>query len=249
MINREFGLIGFPLSHSFSRNYFEEKFTREGIADAAYHLFEMEDISEIRALVSRNPLLDGLNITIPFKEMVIPFLDELDAEVKEIGAVNCIKVSRFLGQASLKGYNTDMPAFREMIRPYIGNYASRALVLGTGGASRAVCAALRKDGINCQTVTRKDRQGGLTYTDMAELDLKEVGIIVNATPAGMFPNSEDCPGIPFEKIGKDHLLVDLVYNPALTVFLKKGMERGSTTINGLKMLHLQAEMSWKIWSD
>jgi shikimate dehydrogenase len=249
MIRREFGLIGFPLSHSFSKNYFEEKFKNEGIDDAVYQLFETRDISKVKELTRQRPFLDGLNVTIPYKQKILSILDEVDQEAREIGAVNCIKVSRFYGEPFLKGFNTDMPAFIEMIKPYLKSHHEKALVLGTGGAAKAVIFGLQRDGISCQLVSRMPSEGVFTYADMEKLDLSEYPIIINATPVGMSPDIESCPEISFEKIGKHHLLVDLIYNPDETLFLKKGKDHGATTLNGMKMLHLQAEMSWKIWND
>jgi shikimate dehydrogenase len=248
MILREFGLIGFPLSHSFSKNYFEEKFKKEGIDDAEYHLFEIQEINQVKDLARKRPLLDGLNVTIPYKEQVIALLNAIDPVAADICAVNCIAVTRYYSEPFLKGYNTDMQAFMEMIRPHLKSHHRQALVLGTGGAAKAVIYGLQRDGISSQPVSRKPEEGALTYTELEKEDLSEYQIIINATPVGMFPNIESCPEISFEKIGKNHLLVDLIYNPGETLFLKKGKNCGATMLNGMKMLQLQAELSWNIWN-
>jgi shikimate dehydrogenase len=256
---KTFGLIGYPLSHSFSKKYFSEKFERENIRDCSFELFPLKEIDELPALISANPDLSGLSVTIPYKEKVIPFLDELDETAKKIGAVNCIRISQAPGNQSpfLTGYNTDVFGFRQSIKPFLETSHERALILGTGGASKAVYHVLKEIGIECYFVTRDksalkrvnaDNSKIFDYTELNEYVLKAFKLIVNTTPLGMSPDLHTFPDIPYQYADATHLLYDLVYNPAETEFLKKGKARGATTINGLSMLHLQAEEAWRIWN-
>ncbi len=247
-----FGLIGFPLTHSFSSRFFTEKFLREGI-DAEYLNYEIADITELRRVILFNPSLRGLNVTIPYKEQVIPFLDRLSPEAEEIGAVNVIRIERRAGEMysyKLTGYNTDVIGFRESLRPMLhGGIHTKALVLGTGGASKAVTHALKELQIDLKTVSRTPAEGRYVYSDLTPEIVREHKLIVNASPVGTFPDSDRCPTIPYGALTPDHLLYDLVYNPQETLFLKKGKEAGATTQNGKKMLELQALAAWEIWQQ
>jgi shikimate dehydrogenase len=250
---RLFGLIGYPLSHSFSQKYFTEKFGRENIADAEYKLFPLQDISALTALLHSHPDIRGLNVTIPYKEAVIPYLDELDETAKAVGAVNCIKIipNSQLSKPQLKGYNTDVHGFRQSIKPFLEMHHERALILGTGGASKAVHYVLKQIGIDCYFVSRdpQGREKHFRYEDVNEYVIKAFPLIVNTTPLGTYPNTQDFPPIPYEHITSQHLLYDLVYNPPETEFMKRGKARGAAAINGLSMLHEQAEKAWEIWNS
>ena len=244
---RRFGLIGFPLGHSFSKKYFTEKFLLEGI-DARYDLYELKSLDEFAELkVSEN--LCGLNVTIPYKQQIIPFLDEMDETAAEIGAVTVIKFIRDGNDLKLKGYNSDAIGFLQSIRPYLKPHHNKALILGTGGASRAFDYTLRKLGIETTFVSRTPAEGQLSYSDLSETVLNEYPIILNASPVGTFPNVEHCPDIPYQYLTSRHLLFDAVYNPAETLFLKKGKAQGATVLNGEGMLIGQAEAAWKIWNE
>jgi len=243
-----YGLIGYPLTHSFSENYFTNKFRQESISDSTYKLFPIQSINELPALIKANPDLCGLNVTIPYKESVIPFLDELDPTAKEVGAVNCIKIN----EGKLIGYNTDVFGFRQSIKPFIETQHQRALILGTGGASKAVYYVLKQIGIDCYFVSRNKSEftagNCFSYDELNEYVFKAFKLIVNTSPLGMYPNEETFPEIPYQFIESDHLLYDLVYNPLETEFMKKGKSRGAVALNGLSMLHQQAEEAWRIWN-
>lgn len=244
---RRFGLIGFPLGHSFSKKYFTEKFLLEGI-DARYDLYELKSLDEFTELkVSEN--LCGLNVTIPYKQQIIPFLDEMDETAAEIGAVNVIKFIRDGNDLKLKGYNSDAIGFLQSIRPYLKPHHNKALILGTGGASLAFDYTLRKLGIETTFVSRTPAEGQLSYSDLSETVLNEYPIILNASPVGTFPDVERCPDIPYQYLTSRHLLFDAVYNPAETLFLQKGKAQGTTVLNGEGMLSGQAEAAWKIWNE
>ena len=244
-MTKSYGLIGYPLSHSFSKKYFTEKFQKENISDSEFHAFSIEKIELLPQLVKDNPSLKGLSVTIPYKESVIPFLDELDETAKKIGAVNCIKIS----EGKLIGYNTDAYGFRQSIKPFLESHHERALILGTGGASKAVYHVLKEIGIDCFFVTRnKSGENQFTYEEVNENMLNAFKLIVNATPLGMFPNVDACPAIPYQFISSSHLLFDLIYNPTETEFLKRGKSQGAAIVNGLSMLHQQAEEAWRIWN-
>ena len=247
-----YGLIGFPLKHSFSARFFSEKFDREKI-DAEYLNFEIEDITELRRVILFNPSLRGLNVTIPYKELVIPFLHALSPEAQEIGAVNVISVAREPGEMytyHLTGYNTDYIGFRESLRPLLRvEIHTSALILGTGGASKAVAQALKDMHIAYRFVSRTPAEGCYSYDDLTPEIIATHKLIVNASPVGTFPKIDNCPAIPYEVLTPDHLLYDLVYNPAETLFLKKGKEMGTSTSNGKEMLELQAVAAWNIWQQ
>ncbi len=239
---RRYGLIGKKLQHSFSPTYFKNKFERESIMDAEYRIYEMDDLSEVFVLFENG--VSGLNVTIPYKEMVIPLLDNLDGDALQVHAVNTIKR---VGD-KLIGYNTDTYGFRESIRPYLANNrAEYALILGTGGASKAVHYVLQESGITCHFVSRSS--GDITYENLDNEYIRDHTIIVNTTPLGMYPNIDEKPLIPYKGITPQHLMIDLIYNPEKTLFLNKGLLHGATVLNGLKMLELQAEKSWHIWNS
>ena len=243
---RLYGLIGFPLGHSFSQDYFNQKFDAENI-DARYINFEIPEISDLKNVLARNHNLNGLNVTIPYKQLVIPLLDEMDPEAAEIGAVNVIKFVRRNGRTILKGYNSDIIGFRDSIAPMLTEHHSHALVLGTGGASRAVSYALRSLGITPQLVSRRPAPGVITYADINPDIIDSHKIIVNTTPLGMYPHVDECPDIPYNLLTTRHLCYDLLYNPDVTLFMKKSADAGAEVKNGLEMLLLQAFAAWHIW--
>ena len=247
-MKRKFGLIGFPLSHSFSKKFFTEKFLNEKI-DAEYINFEIENIAQLPHVIASHPDLEGVNVTIPYKEQVISFINHTDEAAVRIKAVNTIKITRSGHHVSLHGYNTDIIGFKESIKPLLKDYHHKALVLGTGGASKAVVDALENLKIETIFVSRNpEERGELSYNDLDEDVMSNYKIIINTTPIGTYPNTEGCPAIPFEFVTSKHLLFDLVYNPEVTEFLKQGKERGATIKNGLEMLHLQALAAWDIWN-
>jgi len=247
-MGRKFGLIGFPLTHSFSKKFFTEKFEEEGI-NAEYLNFELESISELPHIIASNTDLVGLNVTIPYKEQVIKYIDHISDEAAQIQAINTIRIFRSGHKVSLHGYNTDIQGFQEAIKPLIQKFHHKAIVLGTGGASKGVVKALANLGLDSILVSRNPQdRGELSYNDLDEDVMDNYKIVVNTTPIGTYPNIEGCPAIPFEFITAKHLLFDLVYNPDVTEFLKQGKQRGAIICNGLKMLHLQALTSWEIWN-
>lgn len=237
-----FGLIGRTLGHSFSQRYFTEKFRREGI-DAQYRNYEMPDVSGVRPLIQSEPDLCGLNVTIPYKRDVIPLLSSLSHEAHDIGAVNVVRIR------DMRGFNTDVVGFRESLRPLLQPHHTRALVLGTGGASAAVKHGLHQLGIETQSVSRTRAVDTVTYTDLDSEVMKSHTVIVNCTPLGTYPDTHACPDIPYHMLTPRHLLFDLVYNPAETLFLRRGREQGATITNGYQMLVIQAEAAWKIWNE
>lgn len=242
-----YGLIGYPLGHSFSARFFNEKFKREGIKEE-YNLFPLPSIAELPRLLKEYPGLKGLNVTIPYKETVIPFLNELSLEAREIGAVNVIKISGDADNKSLKGFNSDCYGFKESLPSFISS-RDKALILGTGGASKAVAYALRLLNISYDFVSRKPDRNILGYAELTPEIFSSYDIIINTTPLGMFPHVEECPPLPYDLIDERYFCYDLVYNPEETLFLKKAKSRGAKTQNGLKMLHLQAVKAWEIWND
>jgi shikimate dehydrogenase len=244
---KQFGLIGFPLGHSFSKKFFTEKFERENI-DARYDLYELADISEFAALKEK-PELCGLNVTIPYKEKVIKFLDELDDTAAKIGAVNVIKFIRSEGKLTLKGYNSDAIGFESSLKPFLKPSHKKALILGTGGASKAIDYTLRKLGIETVFVSRTAKPDMLTYSQLTAEIMADYTMIVNASPVGTYPHSDECPDIPYQFLTENHLLFDVVYNPAETLFLRKGKEQGAKGLNGEGMLNGQAVAAWEIWNE
>lgn len=245
----KYGLVGYPLKHSFSYRFFGEKFKTENI-DAQYDNYEISDINILPSIIASDPNIKGLNVTIPYKEKVIRLLDELDETAKAIGAVNVIKISRKDGRIILKGYNSDMIGFRDSIKPMIDPLIhTKALILGTGGASKAVKYGLKSLGIESKYVSRTAQPDFFTYEDLTKEILSEYKVIVNTSPVGTFPNVEECPAIPYEYLTGSHLLYDLVYNPPVTRFLELGSKQGAKIKNGSEMLQLQAVAAWNIWNN
>lgn len=242
----KYGLVGYPLGHSFSRDFFNEKFRNEHI-DAEYFNFEIPSIEDFPSIIAQNPELKGLNVTIPYKEKVISHLDELSEEARAIGAVNVIRVEQRHGTVHLKGFNSDVIGFMRSIEPLMEPCHRKALVLGTGGASKAVVYGLKKLGVQPTYVSRTPREGMLSYAQLTREVMDEYKVIVNCSPVGMYPHTEECPDIPYEYLGPQHLLYDLIYNPDETMFLRNGRERGATVKNGLEMLILQAYAGWDFW--
>jgi shikimate dehydrogenase len=246
---RKFGLIGYPLGHSFSKKYFTEKFNTEHISDCSYENFPLKSLDEFRELVASDDELCGLNITIPYKSEIIRFLDVIEPEADEIGAVNVIKIRRQAGEIKLYGYNSDVTGIRDTLLPFMDDNIRNALVLGTGGSSRAVCYVLKKFGLKVDQVSRDRKPGVLVYSDIDSGIINRTQLIINSTPLGMFPDIESKPDINYRMLTRKHILFDLVYNPQLTAFLKMGEEQGCSIISGIKMLHSQAEKSWEIWNN
>jgi shikimate dehydrogenase len=245
-----YGLIGKQLSHSFSKNYFDKKFAHQNISEQHEYLnFELNDISEIRNLVLKNPQIKGFNITIPYKSEVLKLVDECSEEVKIIGAANTILVSKKNNQPFLKAFNTDVIGFEKTIEPFVEKAKKeKAIVLGNGGAAKAVFFVLKKLNIDFTTVSRKAENNTLQYDDLNEDLILQHKYIINTTPLGMYPNINDFPNIPYSSICEQHIAIDLIYNPSTTLFLEKCKSQNAKTINGKKMLVLQAEASWEIWN-
>ncbi len=243
-----YGLIGYPLGHSFSVGYFNEKFQNEGI-DAKYVNFEIPQIEMLEEVIASNPDLKGLNVTIPYKEKVISYLDNVSPEARTIGAVNVIRVIHKGRSVILKGYNSDVIGFTQSIEPRLEPYHKKALILGTGGASKAVNYGLKSLGLETVFVSRYERPGTIQYEKLTPDDIKEYNVIVNCTPCGMYPHSNKCPNLPYEAMDSHTLLYDLIYNPDETLFMYKGRKQGATVVNGLEMLLLQAFVSWEIWNE
>lgn len=241
---KRYGLIGYPLSHSFSKKFFTDKFEKEGLKDSVYELFPIASIDELPGILSAHSDLYGLNVTIPYKQQVLKYLTHSKLP-ENVSACNCIRISG----GNLEGYNTDITGFEKSFIPLLKPFQKSALVLGNGGATVAVIAALKKMDISYTIVSRKIKESSdITYEQVDEGKIKENKIIINTTPVGMFPDVDVCPPIPYNHIGTEHYLFDLVYNPAQTLFLKKGKVNGATIKNGEDMLVIQAEESWKIWS-
>jgi shikimate dehydrogenase len=245
---KQLGLIGYPLSHSFSKKYFDEKFQKLNLSDFSFSVFSMENINQFPALLNEHKSLIGLSVTIPHKETVIKFLDELDEVAKEIGAVNCIKIA----DGKLKGYNTDALGFKQSLRPFLDVNHTKALVFGTGGAAKAVAYVLKKQNIDVWFVTRQkntDLPNSLTYEELNEEIVAACKLLVNTTPVGMHPNINECPALPYQAITPQHLVYDLTYNPAETLFLQKAKDQGALISNGYNMLCFQADEAWRIWNE
>lgn len=243
----KYGLIGYPLGHSFSIGYHNQRFADEGI-NAKYLNFEIPSIDDLPAVLSQNPELKGLNVTIPYKEKVIPFLDYVSPEARAIGAVNVIRVEHQGKKITLKGYNSDVIGFTQSIEPLLENYHKKALVLGTGGASKAISYGLKSLGLETVYVSRYERPGTIQYGSITPEVVEEYNVIINCTPLGMFPKTEECPSLPYEAMNERNILYDLIYNPDETLFMRKGAQQGATVKNGLEMLLLQAFASWEFWN-
>lgn len=242
---RRYGLIGRPLAHSASARYFADKFAREGITDCRYDLFELQSIEKLPGLLAELPDLCGFNVTIPYKQAVLPYLDALSPEAAHIGAVNCVRRDG----SFLTGYNTDAMGLRSALRSFLGSDPPRhALVLGTGGASRAVQYVLKERGTDFKLVSRDPARGDFTYDDLPAMEMLRCRLIVNASPVGMYPHTDEAPGLPYDLLTPRHYLFDLVYNPSLTCFLASGREWGARICNGEGMFRSQAEAAWAIWN-
>jgi shikimate dehydrogenase len=242
---RLFGLIGYPLTHSFSKKYFTEKFEKEGLNDCRYELFSIASINDLKKVLDQHPGLEGLNVTIPYKERVLPFLDEQDTVVKKIKACNCI----VLKKGKLKGYNTDTEGFERSLKKQLQPHHKNALILGTGGAAKAVEYVLQKLGIGYKYVSRKPSVNNYSYQQLTPPVIADHPLIINTTPLGMYPAINEAPPVPYELITSRHYLFDLVYNPEKSLFLQKGEARGAIIKNGYEMLVIQAEESWRIWNS
>lgn len=244
---RKFGLIGYPLTHSFSKKYFSAKFEKESIWNCQFDLYEIPQIEDFEKILAENPELEGMSVTIPYKQEVIPFLDELDPACAEIGAVNCIQVR----DGKRKGFNTDYIGFKNSLESWLGDVLPNALVLGTGGASKAVKVALRDLGVDFLSVSRTKSDNQITYSDLANNPefLKKYPLIINTTPLGTFPKIEEMPEIPVELLNASHRVYDLVYNPSETTLMKACLQKGGKAKNGMDMLVLQAEAAWTIWNS
>ncbi len=240
-----YGLIGYPLTHSFSNKYFTEKFQREGLSDCVHKVFSFEKIEEIKNALKSNPDLLGFNVTIPHKQSIIAYLQQQSDVVKECGACNCVKIS----DGKLSGYNTDVIGFEQSLLPLLKPHHNKALILGTGGAAQAVAYVLRKLNIPFRFVSRKKSHEAFSYDELNKNIIGSYTLIINCTPLGMFPKVVEAPPIPYEYITPGHLLYDLIYNPEKTLFLQKGEEKGAAIKNGYEMLLIQAEESWKIWNS
>ncbi|HBI01065.1 MAG TPA: shikimate dehydrogenase [Flavobacterium sp.] len=243
--NRRFGLIGKNISYSFSKKYFSDKFEKEELVGYSYENFDLQAISQFPKLIRENPNLKGLNVTIPYKEKIIPYLDKLNGKATKIGAVNCIKITK---KGKLKGYNTDYYGFKKSLEPLLKPHHQKALILGTGGASKAVAFALEELGILYTFVSRSKKENALDYKYINATTFDNFQIIINCTPLGTHPNIDECPPIPYEFFTGEHIAFDLIYNPEETEFLKRAKAKNSVTKNGYEMLVLQAEKGWKIWN-
>jgi shikimate dehydrogenase len=245
-----FGLIGYPLGHSFSKGFFSDKFKNENITDCVYNNYPIDSIQKFKQLINENPDFTGLNVTIPYKEQVIPFLDAVNPEAQEIGAVNTIKIQNTSSGKKLTGFNTDVYGFETSLKPLLKDYHKNALILGTGGASKAIKYILKKLDISFISASIEElKENEIRYSDITKELIGEYLLIINATPLGTFPKVDTCPDIQYRYITSKHVLFDLVYNPEETLFLKKGKEQGAKVKNGLQMLHLQAEKAWTIWNS
>lgn len=245
---RRFGLIGRTLGHSFSARYFADKFAREGLAELCrYDLFELEQVDDVKDLLLNTESLEGFNVTIPYKQQIIPLLDSLSREAREIGAVNCVKVAK---DGTLTGYNTDIDGIRISLDKLLGlEYVEAALILGTGGASQAVQYVLLERNIPFRLVSRDGLKGDLTYDELTQEVIDSHRLIINSSPVGMYPHCDEAPALPYHKLTPNHYLFDLVYNPERTLFVERGRAQGAHTLSGLAMLYAQAESAWKIWNE
>ncbi|WDF55312.1 shikimate dehydrogenase family protein [Mucilaginibacter sp. KACC 22063] len=260
---KRYGIIGYPLSHSFSQKFFTEKFENEHIKDCRYEVFPLEDINDFPKLLEKHDNLCGLNVTIPHKVKILEYLDWCSDAVRHIGAANCIRISKespvlaaFSGEVGigghnfrLEGFNTDVYGFQKSLMPLLGSQHQKALVLGDGGAAKAVKYVLKELEIEFKVVARKPGPDRILFTDLTPEIIKHHKLIINTTPVGTSPDVEVCPPLPYEALGSDHLLYDLIYNPDQTLFLRKGLEQGAQIKNGYEMLVLQAEQSWELWNS
>ena len=245
----KYGLIGFPLGHSFSISYFNQRFQDEGI-DAVYENYEIPNIDALAEILDSNPELKGLNVTIPYKEKVVPFLDSISPEARAIGAVNVIRVTHRGNKTELKGFNSDVIGFTKSIEPMLDKkWHQKALILGTGGASKAIDYGLRSLGLETVFVSRYERPNTIQYKTITPEIVKEYNVIVNCTPLGTYPKTEECPDLPYEAMDSHTILYDLIYNPDETLFMKRGAQYGANVKNGLEMLLLQAFASWEFWHE
>ncbi len=244
----KYGLIGYPLGHSFSKSYFNEKFENEGI-NAEYINFEIPTLDSLPEILASNPELKGLNVTIPYKEKVISYLDSISPEARAIGAVNVIRVDHKGNDTYLKGFNSDVIGFTKSIEPLLERFHKKALILGTGGASKAINFGLKSLGLETVFVSRFERPGTIQYSQITPDIIQEYNVIVNCTPCGMYPHIDECPQLPYEAMTSKNILYDLLYNPDKTLFMKKGAQHGATVKNGLEMLLLQAFASWEFWHN
>lgn len=244
----KYGLIGYPLGHSFSKSYFNEKFENEGI-NAEYINFEIPTLDSLPEILASNPELKGLNVTIPYKEKVISYLDSISPEARAIGAVNVIRVDHKGNDTYLKGFNSDVISFTKSIEPLLERFHKKALILGTGGASKAINFGLKSLGLETVFVSRFERPGTIQYSQITPDIIQEYNVIVNCTPCGMYPHIDECPQLPYEAMTSKNILYDLLYNPDETLFMKKGAQHGATVKNGLEMLLLQAFASWEFWHN
>ena len=240
---KTFGLIGHPLSHSFSKQYFDEKFVKENIVDASFELFDIENIDDIKKIIA-NKSVKGFAITIPYKQQIIPYLDSFNDLAKQTNACNCVKII----DGKLIGFNTDVIGFEQSLTRNLKTFHTKALVLGNGGAAAAIKYVLHKLCIECKTVSREKNKADFIYEELNESIIQSYKLIINTTPLGTFPNTADCPNIPYQYLSKEHYLFDLVYNPSLTSFMHKGIQQNAFVKNGYDMLVIQAEENWKIWN-
>jgi shikimate dehydrogenase len=248
-MKKKYGLIGYPLGHSFSKEFFNQKFEAENI-DAEYVNFEIKNIGDLKHVLLENPDLYGLNVTLPHKMNVIPLLDSITDNARNIGAVNVIRFRRsgLFGKLHLEGHNSDVTGFKQSIEPLLNETHRKALILGTGGASKAICYGLKQLGVDSTFVSRTQRDFCITYDELTRSVMEDYTVIVNTTPLGMYPKTDACANIPYEYVTSRHVLYDLLYNPDETLFMKKGKEKGAVVKNGLEMLLLQAFISWEIWN-
>ena len=245
--NKLYGLLGKNISYSFSRGYFTDKFEKLKLKKSKYVNFDLQNIEDFPSIIDENEHLKGINVTIPYKEEIIPFLSKIDKTAKKIGAVNTIK---FTKRGNLKGYNSDVVGFENSLIPLLKKHHKRALILGTGGASKAIAYALKRNDIKYKFVSRNpEGKKEISYDSLTKEVMEKHTIIINSTPLGTFPDIDKCPNIPYQLITKNHILYDLIYNPAISTFLSKGKEKEAITKNGLQMLELQAEESWRIWNQ
>jgi len=247
---KTYGLIGYRLGYSFSKGFFTEKFEKENLQEHEYVNFELDSIDEFPGIFEKNDHIAGLNCTIPYKQQIMPFLDEIDEEAATVGAINTVKIIRSEDGVKLKGFNTDIYGFENSLKPMLNEKHKKALILGTGGASKAIKYILKKLGLSYVSASIEEtlNEGEIRYEDINEELLKEYLVVINATPLGTFPKVDNCANIPYEFLTSDHVLFDLVYNPEETLFMKKGKAQGAAVKNGLEMLHLQAIKAWEIWN-